>query len=79
MYYVYVIKSERDGSYYKGVTENLKQRFQDHNTGSTRYSSSKRPYKLVWFCAFPNKTKALKFEKYLKHGSGHAFTKKHLL
>ena len=79
MYYVYVIKSERDGSYYKGATENLKQRFQDHNTGSTRYSSSKRPYKLVWFCAFPNKTKALKFEKYLKHGSGHAFTKKHLL
>ena len=79
MYYTYILKSKKDASYYKGVTENLKQRLQDHNTGSTRYSSSKRPYKLVWFCAFPNKTKALKFEKYLKHGSGHAFTKKHLL
>jgi predicted GIY-YIG superfamily endonuclease len=63
MYYIYIIKSKKDDSYYKGFTENLKQRLQDHNTGSGEYSSSKRPFELVWFCVFPNKTKALKFEK----------------
>lgn len=68
-----------DGSLYIGSTENIKRRFIEHNNGSSKYSSTKRPYKLIWYCTFPNKTKALIFEKYLKHGSGHAFTKKHLI
>lgn len=79
MYFVYILKSKKDGSLYKGSTENLKQRIDDHNNGSAIYSSTKKPYKLVWYCAFPTKTQALQFEKYLKHGSGHAFAKRHLL
>ena len=79
MYYVYILKSKKDESLYKGVTQNLKQRVEDHNNGSAKYSSSKKPYELIWYCCFKNKTKALEFEKYLKHGSGHAFTKRHLL
>ncbi|NOY35873.1 MAG: GIY-YIG nuclease family protein [bacterium] len=79
MHYVYILKSEKDGSYYKGITQNLKIRIQNHNNGSAEYSSSKKPYKLVWYCAFPKKEDALRFEKYLKHGSGHAFAKKHLI
>jgi len=79
MFYVYILQSMKDDSLYKGVTENLLQRLHDHNTGSAKYSSSKRPYKLLWYCAFHDKIKALQFEKYLKHGSGHEFTKKHFL
>jgi len=79
MYFVYILKSKKDGSLYKGMTENLEQRLNDHNFGSGKYSSTKRPYELHWYCAFKDKSKALKFEKYLKHGSGHAFTKKHLI
>ncbi|HET8575342.1 MAG TPA: GIY-YIG nuclease family protein [Candidatus Paceibacterota bacterium] len=79
MYYVYILRSEKDQSLYKGSTQNLSKRIEDHNNGSARYSSSKKPYKLVWYCAFQNKPKAVAFEKYLKHGSGHAFTTKHLL
>lgn len=79
MYYVYVIKSEKDNSYYTGSTEDLKRRLQEHNRGDVRYTSSKIPYKFAWYCVFRNKNKALSFEKYLKQGSGFAFTKKHLI
>jgi predicted GIY-YIG superfamily endonuclease len=47
MYYVYILKSEKDSSYYKGVTENLKKRVYDHNHGSNKYSSSKAPFKII--------------------------------
>jgi predicted GIY-YIG superfamily endonuclease len=79
MYYVYILKSQKDGSLYKGVTADLKQRIKDHNGGSAKYSSTKKPYSLMWYCAFHDKSLALKFEKYLKQGSGHAFTNKHLI
>ena len=79
MQFVYILQSKVDGSLYVGSTQNVKQRVVEHNRGCAKYSSSKSPYVLKWFCAFPNKQKALTFEKYLKHGSGHAFTKKHFV
>jgi putative endonuclease len=79
MHFVYILQSENDQSLYVGSTENVKKRFVEHNDGKSKYSSSKRPYILKWFCAFPNKKQALAFEKYLKQGSGFAFARKHLL
>ncbi len=79
MFYVYILKSKKDNSRYIGVTTDLKRRLQEHNSGSVRYSNQKRPYGLIWYCAFTNKQKAYSFEKYLKSSSGYAFTKKHLL
>jgi len=66
MHYVYVLQSLKDKSYYTGITDNVERRVVEHNSGSTRYSSSKRPYELVWFGGFRNKTKAIQFEQYLK-------------
>jgi predicted GIY-YIG superfamily endonuclease len=79
MYFVYILQSERDSSLYVGSTERIKQRLIEHNGGKAKYSSSKRPYVLKWFCTFPSKAQALKFEKYLKQGSGFAFARRHLL
>ena len=79
MYYVYILKSKQDGSRYVGVTSDLKRRIQEHNNGSARYSSAKRPYSIIWYCAFHNKNKAYAFEQYLKSSSGYAFSKKHLI
>jgi len=79
MFYVYIIKSEKDDSRYIGVTTNLERRLQEHNSGLAKYTSSKRPFKLVWYCAFNDKQKAYDFEKYLKSSSGYAFTKKRLI
>jgi len=79
MYFVYILKSQKDESYYVGVTEDVEERVKDHNSGSSKYSSTKRPYSLVWYCAFVDKGKAYNFERYLKAGSGMAFRNKHLI
>ena len=79
MYYVYIIKSEKDGSYYTGVTRNLRKRLREHNEGKVKSTSFKNPYTLIWYCAFRSKEKAIDFEKYLKTGSGIAFRNKRLL
>ncbi len=79
MYYVYILKSQKDLSLYIGNTMDIKNRLSEHNSGESKYSKTKKPYSLIWFCAFPNKTRAISFEKYLKHGSGHAFVKRHLV
>ena len=79
MYYVYVLKSKKDGSYYTGSTEDLKNRLTQHNQHNSRYTSTKVPYHLVWYGAFLDKKKALVFEKYLKSSSGFAFRNKHLI
>ncbi len=79
MQYVYIIQSEKDGSRYVGVTRDLKRRIREHNSGNAKYSSSKRPYQLIWYCAFINKIVAYDFERYLKSSSGFAFTNKRLI
>ena len=79
MYYIYIIESIKDKSTYTGYTKNIKRRLNEHNSGNSKYCNVKRPYKLIWYCAFLEKRKALDFEKYLKHGSGFAFSKKRLI
>ena len=79
MYYVYILQSKKDESRYIGVTTDLRRRFEEHNSGNARYSSTKRPYLLKWYSAFTQKQKAYEFEQYLKSSSGYAFTKKHFL
>lgn len=79
MYYAYILKSKKDSSYYYGHTDDLKKRVLEHNSGYSKYTSSKRPYMLVWYGAFLSKEKAIYFEKYLKSSSGHAFSKKRFI
>lgn len=79
MYYVYLIQSlSHPDQRYVGSTHDLKKRLQDHNAGRSSYTSKFLPWKLQTYVAFQTREQAEKFEAYLKHGSGHAFAKKHL-
>ncbi len=79
MWYIYIIRSINfPDQEYVGATANLKQRIPDHNAGKSTHTAKFKPWKLIWYCAFPGKYKALEFEKYLKSHSGRAFAKKHL-
>jgi putative endonuclease len=79
MHYVYILQSQTDPKkLYVGSTSNLRQRLLDHNEGKQRYTAPSHPWTLIWYGAFPSKSKALAFEKYLKSGSGHAFRNRHL-
>ena len=79
MFYVYILKSFKDNSFYTGFSEDLKKQFQNHNSKGQTYSSKKASFELIWYCSFKDKLKALKFEKYLKSGSGFAFARKRLV
>ncbi len=79
MHYTYILQSLKDGSHYVGSTHDLKSRVIKHNNGEVTYTSKKKPWKIIWYCAFPTKKQAIEFEMYLKQGSGFAFARKHLL
>ena len=80
MFYVYILKSIKDESKYVGYSNyNPQKRLIEHNQGMNVYTKALRPYELIWFCAFSNKTKAEIFEKYLKHGSGFAFASRRFI
>lgn len=79
MWYVYIIRSKAfPEQEYTGASADLKQRLADHNAGKSKHTAKFLPGDLVWYAAFPDKLKALAFEKYLKSHSGRAFAKKRL-
>ncbi|PIZ47629.1 excinuclease ABC subunit C [candidate division WWE3 bacterium CG_4_9_14_3_um_filter_41_6] len=69
-YYVYILQSIKDNSKYIGSTPRLRGRLEDHNEGKSMSTKAKRPWKLIYFEAYPNKLDALNREKYLKSGYG---------
>jgi putative endonuclease len=79
MFYVYLIASKSaPEERYIGSTDDLKKRLADHNAGKSIHTNKFKPWKLVTYLGFETRSKAEKFERYLKHGSGHAFAKRHL-
>jgi putative endonuclease len=65
-FYVYIIQSETDGTYYKGFSTDYVKRLEEHNTGLSRYTSGKCPWKLVYVEEHKSKTEALQRELMLK-------------
>jgi putative endonuclease len=70
MYYVYVLKSNKDLGLYIGYTRDLKRRFTEHNSGLSLSTKNRAPLKLIYYEAFSNSTDARNREKYLKSGYG---------
>jgi putative endonuclease len=78
MKYVYFLESlSSPGKRYIGQTFSLDTRLQEHNAGKSIHTNKHKPWKLVTYVAFEDEEKAFQFERYLKHGSGHAFAKRH--
>jgi putative endonuclease len=65
-FYVYIIQSGKDSSYYKGFSEDPAVRLLHHNNGKSKYTSTKLPWKLIYVEAFETKKEALIREKALK-------------
>ena len=79
MYFVYILQSLKDKSYYKGYTTDVDAQLVKHNRGGQFYTVQKKPWEIVCYFAFKDKARATAFERYIKSGSGFAFCKKHLL
>jgi len=75
MYFVYIIKSEKDESFYTGITKNLERRLQEHNRSDTKTTRSKKPWRLVYSEKHQNRPEARHREKYFKSGAGRELRK----
>ncbi|TDH29241.1 GIY-YIG nuclease family protein [Segetibacter sp. 3557_3] len=65
-FYVYIIQSQKDLSYYKGFTEDPGLRLERHNRGESTYTRKEVPWKLVYLEIRPTKKDALIREKVVK-------------
>jgi len=66
MYYVYVLKSIKDGRYYIGATANIVDRLRRHNAGETKSTKPYLPYKVIYTESFSNLSNARKRETEIK-------------
>jgi len=78
MYYVYILLSVKDKKRYTGHTHNLKQRFEEHQSGKVRSTKSRRPFKLIYYECSLNEDDAKRREKYLKTAYGKRYLKQRL-
>jgi putative endonuclease len=69
MFYVYAIQSKKDFSVYIGLSSNLRKRFTEHNKGKVKSTKSKKPFILIYYEAYKNKTDARKRELEFKNKS----------
>jgi putative endonuclease len=71
MYFVYLLKSEKTGSFYIGCTNDLKKRILEHNKNQSYHTKKYSPWKLIYFEGFVSKDDAYSREKSLKlHAQG---------
>lgn len=66
MFFVYIIQSQLDLSYYIGSASNTTIRVKSHNKGYSKYTKTKRPWKLVYKEVYDTISEARKREFYLK-------------
>ena len=79
MYYVYVLESLVDKSWYIGFTPDSPfNRLKKHNAGMVYYSKRKKPWRIIYFEAYRIESDATNREKFLKSGSGRQYLKKQL-
>ncbi|MDD4870328.1 MAG: GIY-YIG nuclease family protein [Kiritimatiellae bacterium] len=80
MYFVYILRSvSHPDQIYVGFLEDIVARVKKHNEAGNVSTARCRPWKLIFYCAFGDKRRALAFESYLKSHSGKAFSAKRLL
>lgn len=75
MFYVYVLQSKLDNTFYTGLTRDIKRRLDEHNSGISKSTKGKIPLELVYYEFCLNYKDAMKREKYLKTTWGKRFIK----
>jgi putative endonuclease len=75
---VYVLQSESDSGLYIGMTANLRRRLEEHQSGESRSTMGRRPWKLIYYEAYLLKSDAAGREVFLKSGGGRRFLDKQL-
>ncbi len=70
VYFVYAIKSLKDGRIYVGMSSDVERRVSEHNAGKTKSSKGYCPWVLFFTEKCETRVDARIREKYYKSGSG---------
>jgi putative endonuclease len=71
MFFVYVLRSEKNGKRYVGSTSKTPQeRLLEHNSGSNRWTKLNRLLRLIYSEEMESNTESRKRENFLKSGQG---------
>ena len=65
-FFVYILQSMKDFSFYTGQCDDLDKRMSKHSDGFSKYTASKRPWRLVYFESFDTRSAAIRREKEIK-------------
>ena len=65
--YVYLLRSQVDGTFYLGWTTNVRRRLVEHAAIGTPYTKRKGPWQLMGFATHPSIESAKARERSLKH------------
>ena len=71
--YVYLLESNTTKKFYIGCATDIKRRIKEHNQGSSFYTKSRGPWKLIGYETFPNFQSAKEYERKLKYTSRMSF------
>ena len=66
-FYVFILQSLKDFSFYVGQCDDLDRRTSKHFDGISKYTSGKRPMRLVYFETYNSRVEAIKREKEIKN------------
>lgn len=72
-YYLHIIQSEVDNSFYIGTNQILEERLLRHNQGRSKYTKDKRPWRLVYFEKHIDRSSAMKREYAIKRQKRRGF------
>ena len=68
--HVYVLRSGADGDRYVGLSTNVPQRVEEHNSGKVKSTKARAPFVLVYQESFDSLVEARAREKYFKTAAG---------
>jgi len=79
MWFVYVLKSLKNGRFYAGSTNSIERRLTEHNSGQTTYTKNTGPYRLIYEERYNTRIEARRRELFLKTGKGRTLLKQILM
>ena len=66
-YYVYILRSLKNGSFYKGSTNDIERRFAEHNEGKEKSTARYVPWVVACRIEKPTRKEAVILEKKIKN------------
>ena len=76
MFFVYILKSKKNGRFYTGYSEKPERRVAEHNSGKVKSTRLYRPWDKVYIESYPTELEAIRREREIKSMKSRVFIEK---